>query len=439
MTSTKLDAETEVAVANPYTSAKYRGVVLSLLTVVYAFNFIDRQILVILQEVIKADLGLSDTQLGVMTGFVFAIFYVTVGIPIARIADTKNRVKIISICLTIWSGMTALCGLAGNFVQLLLARIGVGIGEAGCSPPAHSMLSDIYPAAKRAGAMAVYSSGIYFGIAIGYSLGGWLGDQIGWRNTLLVVGLPGVALAVLFWWLVKEPAREVAHKAFDKSKPGLVEALAIMWKFPTFRYIALGSAMASFAGYGLSNFLPSFFMRVHLVSQGNVGLMMGLIAGLGGAVGAIGSGFLAQRLAKRNIAWLMLVPALFVPLAYVSTVATLLATDFASAMWAYPIAGIASACYLPASIAAIHNLVPANTRALSSAILFFILNLIGLGLGPVAAGALSDMFAVTHGAGEGLRLSLLYLCLSLFVSMGFYLMAARTIGKDMKIAHGETA
>jgi len=194
----------------PTYSGGYRKYVLLALTGVYIFNFIDRQILVILQESIKAELDLSDTQLGLLTGFAFAIFYVTLGLPVARLADRSNRRNIITIALTIWSAMTAISGLASNFVQLLLARIGVGIGEAGGSPPAHSMISDYYPKNKRATALAIYSTGIYIGILLGYLLGGWLDEYFGWRRALMVLGVPGVIYAVIFYFTVQEPPRGYA-------------------------------------------------------------------------------------------------------------------------------------------------------------------------------------------------------------------------------------
>ena len=204
-------------VIKPIYTESYKRYVLYALTGVYIFNFIDRQILVILQESIKNDLGLSDTQLGLLTGLAFAIFYVTMGIPIARMADRTNRKKIIALSLMVWSAMTMLSGRALNFSQLLLARIGVGIGEAGASPAAHSMISDYYPANKRATALAVYSMGIYIGILLGYLFGGWLDEFFGWRTALMVLGLPGILYAIFFYFTVKEPPRGYAENLSTKD------------------------------------------------------------------------------------------------------------------------------------------------------------------------------------------------------------------------------
>src|SRR5262245_26254550 len=188
-------------------SGLYRNYVLNMLTLVYVFNFIDRQLLVILQESIKKELDLSDTQLGLLSGFTFALFYVTMGIPIARLADRRNRRNIVAVSLGLWSFMTALSGLARNFLELLLARVGVGVGEAGGSPPAHAMISDYFPPGKRATALSIYSAGLYFGILVGYLMGGYLNQELGWRSAFYVLGIPGVVFSTLFYFTVKEPKR----------------------------------------------------------------------------------------------------------------------------------------------------------------------------------------------------------------------------------------
>jgi predicted MFS family arabinose efflux permease len=206
-----------------------RQYALGVLVVVYTFNFIDRQILSILLEPIKAELGLSDGQLGLLAGFAFAAFYATLGIPIARYADRSNRRTLIAAALAIWSGMTALSGLAQNFWQLLVARIGVGVGEAGCSPPAHSMLADYYPATQRATALGIYSLGIPVGIMFGFVAGGWMNEFFGWRAAFFVVGIPGVLLAVLVRFTVQEPERGMSEgRSIIGNQPGIME---------TFRYL----------------------------------------------------------------------------------------------------------------------------------------------------------------------------------------------------------
>ncbi len=240
------------------TSKHYRQYVLAILTIVYVFNFIDRQILVILQEPIKNEMGLSDAQIGVLSGFVFAIFYVTMGIPIARLADARNRRNIIALSITVWSGMIVLSGFAQNFLHLLLNRIGVGIGEAGCTPPAHSMIADYYPPEQRGVAISIYSSGVGIGIAFGFLFGGWINHFFGWRLAFFVAGLPGILLGLLLYLTVKEPARGSFETLRTASMPSFLTTLAILWKLRTFRYLAIGSGLMAFIGFGAGNFLPSF-------------------------------------------------------------------------------------------------------------------------------------------------------------------------------------
>ena len=226
---------------------------LSILTLVYAFNFIDRQLLAILQESIKADLGLSDSQLGLLTGFAFALFYVTAGIPIARWADRSNRRNIVSLALFVWSFMTAISGLAQNYLQLLLARVGVGVGEAGGSPPSHSMISDMFPPAQRAGALGFYSTGVSIGILFGFLLGGWLNEFFGWRMAFLVVGAPGVLLALVVRFTVTEPRRGLSEaRDLSQQSSSLSEVLALLWQQNSFRHLAFASSLYAFVGYGLS-------------------------------------------------------------------------------------------------------------------------------------------------------------------------------------------
>ena len=259
---------------------------LFLLTVVYAFNFIDRQILVILQEPIKQDMGLSDTQLGLLSGFSFALVYVLAGIPIAYLADRGNRRNIIAIALTVWSGMTAISGLAQNYTHLLLARIGVGLGEAGGSPPSHSMISDYYAPEHRGKAMSFYSTGIYIGILFGFALGGILADELGWRMAFFVVGIPGVLFAGVLMLLLKEPVRGSWDAGADKNaKASFKETLTFLMTRKSFWYAALGTAMMSYKSYGNGNFMPSFLYRLHDMSLSEIGFTLALVSGGAGAVG----------------------------------------------------------------------------------------------------------------------------------------------------------
>ena len=236
-----------IGATNPYASQRVRFYTLGLLTVVYTFNFIDRQLLAILQESIKAELLLSDTQLGLLTGFAFAVFYVTAGIPIARWADNSNRRNIVALAVGTWSFMTAISGLVQNYTQLLLARIGVGVGEAGGSPPAHSMISDIFPPEKRASALAFYSTGVNIGILFGFLFGGWLTEIFSWRVAFFVVGLPGIAIALLVRFTLAEPLRGLSENRDATDAPPVRDVLRLLWSRPAFRHISLGAALNAFA------------------------------------------------------------------------------------------------------------------------------------------------------------------------------------------------
>ena len=296
---------------NPYASRKKAYYTLVILTIVYSFNFIDRQLLAILQEAIKADLGLSDSQLGLLTGFAFAAFYVIAGIPIARWADRSNRRDIVAISLFLWSFMTAVSGFVQNFLQLLLARIGVGIGEAGGSPPSHSIISDIFGPRERASAIGFYSMGVSIGILFGFLAGGWLNEFFGWRVAFVVVGAPGILLAIFLRITVAEPVRGLNEKRQVSATPvPLSEVLALLWNRRSFRHMALGAGLNAFAGYSTSNWTASFMIRSHDMSTGELGTWLALTIGLGGAVGVFCGGLLADRLSARDQRWYTWLPAL---------------------------------------------------------------------------------------------------------------------------------
>ncbi len=394
-----------------YRRPGYRSYVLILLTVVYAFNFIDRQILVILQEPIKADLGLSDSQLGLMTGFAFAVFYVVCGIPIARWAERSSRSNIIAIALALWSGMTALSGSVQSFGQMLLARIGVGVGESGGSPPSHSIISDIYPPEKRASALSIYSTGVNLGILAGFLLGGWIGEYFGWRIAFVVVGLPGILLAILVKFTLKEPKRGLSESAdTNKAKsndeaPSIRDAAKFLFSRRSFVHLAIATGLQAFSGYGVGNWLPSFFIRLHDMSVGEVGTWMALIGGGVGFCGALLGGFICDRLSQRDRRWLLWVPAIAGLLSMPMTLMVFWTENATVAMLLYVLPTLLYYMYLGPCIAAAHSLVGLRMRALTSAILFLVLNLIGLGLGPLAIGVTSDLLSASMGA-DSLRYAL---------------------------------
>ena len=284
----------------------YRRYVLVLLTLVYALNFIDRQILVILQESIKVDMDLSDSQLGLLTGFAFAIFYVSVGIPIARWADLGNRRNIVSLAVAVWSGMTALSGFTQNFWQLLLARIGVGVGEAGGSPPSHSMISDYYPVEQRGSALSFYSTGVYLGILFGFLIGGWINSEFGWRVAFFVVGVPGFLVALLVRFTIREPVRGGLEGRALEVPATFGETLRTLKGFGSFKLFAVAAGLNAFSSYGIGNFTPSFLIRSHGFSSLEVGTSLALITGIGGALGTYMGGVLADRYGANDKRWYLL-------------------------------------------------------------------------------------------------------------------------------------
>ena len=220
---------------------RHRKWALAIMIIVYIFNFIDRQIVNILQEDIKADLNLLDWQLGTMTGLAFAVVYCTFGIPVARIADSTSRKGVMAVALAVWSAFTAVCGLATGYVTLLLARMGVGLGEAGGSPPAHAMISDLYEKEKRGRALALYSAGLYAGTLLGYYLGGWLSEALSWRQAFFVVGIPGIFFAVITWTTVREPERGLSGTRPTGVKVTFLESFRKLWSLKSFRYYSIAT------------------------------------------------------------------------------------------------------------------------------------------------------------------------------------------------------
>lgn len=422
-------------VTNPYSTRTARNYALVLLTAVYSFNFIDRQLLAILQEAIKLDLSLSDSQLGLLTGFAFALFYVTAGIPIARWADRSDRKNIVALSIGLWSFMTAISGLAQNYAQLLMARIGVGVGEAGGSPPSHSIISDIFPAERRASALAFYSTGVNIGILFGFLLGGWLNEFFGWRVAFVVVGAPGILMAFLVRRTLKEPIRGlVENKKVSDDQVPFFEVISLLWNRLSFRHMALGTALNAFAAYGTVNWLASFFIRSHGMTTGELGTWLAMSSGLFGAIGVFSGGLLADKLAPRDKRWYVWLPSIVGFICVPFLIAVQLVSNQYTALILAFIPGFLFNVYLGNAIATTHGLVGQRMRATASAILFLILNIIGLGLGPWSIGMLSDYLAPTLGT-ESLRYAMVILIpLAMFWSSCHFYLASRTLRDDLAAA-----
>jgi|TARA_B110000879_G_scaffold171376_1_gene222213 MFS family permease len=418
----------------------YRKYALGILLVGYIINFVDRSILSLLLEPIKLELALSDSQLGFLGGLAFAVFYTFLGIPIAALADRRSRVKILAVSMVIWSAMTAVCGLANNFITLLLARIGVGIGEAGASPPSHSLISDYFPIETRATALSIYALGIPLGTMIGSFVGGWGADAIGWRYTFFLVGVPGVIFALIVWFTLREPPRGMSDLKPSQAPavpiktappPPVKTVLKLLWSKTSFRHLAFAAGLHAFVSYGAGTWNAPFFIRIHDMSLTEIGSVLALIAGIG-AIGTFFGGYISDKLSDRtdDKRWYFWVPG----------IATLVMVPFQLVAYLYGgvwavvaslmMVAILGNAYLGPSFAMTQALVSLRMRAVASAILLFVLNLIGMGLGPYLVGVLSDILTPDFGI-YSIRYAM---CAAVMVNLWaacHYFIGARTMRGDL--------
>lgn len=433
------------AQGQPY-SAAYTRYAMGLLLGIYIVNFLDRQVVNILAEPMKQELGLADWQLGLMSGLAFAVFYTFLGIPIAQLAERKNRPYIIGSAVAVWSGFTALCATAGNFWQLVAYRVGVGVGEAGCTPPAHSLIADYVPREKRASALAFYAMGTPIGGLLGLVMGGLVADAYGWRAAFLVAGVPGLIFATLSFLTLKEPRRILAERSRQvmAASASFTQTMAYLGSRRTFWLVAFAAAIKAFIGYGHAPFTASFFLRNHgdhigelaagfgLGPVGFLGLALGLISGVAGAAGSWVGGWIADKYGQKDLRAYMVAPAIAslvtipvyivaVSIDHAPTALSILAINaFLGTLWYGPVYGTGQ------------SVVPAHMRATASAILLFIINLVGLGLGPLAVGALSDWFnnGLGLGAAQGVRWALITASSMGVVAFACFWLARRTIRED---------
>ena len=376
------------------------NVALALLTLVYIFNFIDRQILNILAEPIARELQLNDTQIGLMTGLAFAVFYTFMGIPLARWADNprSSRITLMAVCLVVWSGMTALSGLAQNFVQLLLARIGVGAGEAGCTPAAISMIADVFPAKKRASALGIYMMGVPIGSLVGLVAGGLLADAFGWRTAFLLVGLPGVVLAAVLILAVRDPRMEAGAAAVARQQLPFREVLKELSASRVYVLLITANTVGAFLAYGKGVWQIIFFIRSHHLTAGEVGLWLGLTAGTCGLIGSALGGRIGDYLGGRNPRHYFTVPAIGQLCAIPFLVAAYSVGDWRLALALLTVPAVVGTLNYGPGMATTQAIFRPQSRAMATAVKLFVQTLIGLGLGPLFFGVLSD--ALKPAAGE---------------------------------------
>jgi predicted MFS family arabinose efflux permease len=365
-----------------------------MLALAYTMNFLDRQIIVILGQLIKEDLRLTDTELGLLGGVAFAIFYALLGIPVARLAERWNRITIISTAVALWSVMTCLCGFAASFGQLFLARIGVGIGEAGCTPAAHSLLADSFPPHKRSTALAAYSMGIPFGTLLGIAGGGWLGETYGWRHAFLVVGLPGVLLALLIRVTLREPERGRFDPVTSDEAPSFGRVLGTLFTRPAYLHLLAGLALCTFAGAGVGTFIPPLLLRGGIAPNlTQIALVTGLSYGILALTGTAAGGLITDWAGKHNQRAYLSIPGICFIVATPLLIWAFFQTQFAAFAVISSVAHLLALVYLGPSFAVLHNMVQPRMRASAVAITFLVISVLGVGLGPLVVGTLSDFFA----------------------------------------------
>jgi MFS family permease len=426
----------------------YKNYLLTVLLVVLAFNYVDRVALGLVLQDIKVDLELTDTQLGLLSGIAFALFYSVLGIPIARWADRGNRVTIISITVALWSVAVALLGVAGSFLQLLLIRVGVAVGEAGCIPPAQSLIADYFTRAERPRAVARYMLGGPLSVLIGYLLAGWLNEFYGWRVTFIVLGLPGLALAAVAWFTLKEPrlgkpplnvAGRFAATSYSQREtaelstvqPSLREVCVTLWANTTFRHLLFCLSVIFFFGNGIANWQPAFFIRSYGLKTGELGTWFTLIYGVGGLVGTYLGGEWACRRAPTNERLQLKAMAVVCTSFGVISAGVYVSPNPYLAFGLMGLAAVGINMAYGPLFAMIQTLVPERMRAISIALIYLFANLIGMGLGPLAAGALSDALRPWVGE-ESLRYALLALCPGYFWAGWHLWRGSRTVTRDLE-------
>jgi predicted MFS family arabinose efflux permease len=413
---------------------RQRAAFLTVLFLVASSNYVDRNIIGVLLEPIKTEFGASDTMLGLLSGISFALFYATLGLPVARWADRGDRKLVMTLSLAVWSVMTALCGVAATFWQLAAARIGVGAGEAGAIPPAQSLLADYYQPTQRTRAIGIYMMSGTAGYVVALVLGGWIAQNFGWRAAFLAVGLLGLGLAPLTHFVLKEPRRLAQFSVPPGEHETTSAAVRELLRKPSYRNVLSSIVVYFLMAYGSIAFIVSFIIRIHGLNVAQAGATFGVVAAVGTVIGNVGGGALADRLAARDIAWPARLSGWGMMIAMPFYDLALSAHSVVNMAWLLLLAQILTASSTPATFSSLHLVCGSRRRAMAVAIVFFFANLIGLGLGPVIAGSLSDRLAVTHGAAQGLQYALIIVFTVFFpISGWFMLRAARHLKADAEI------
>jgi len=384
-----------------------RNVALGMLFLVGTINFVDRQLLSVLVEPIRAEMQFSDTQFGLLTGLAFALFYAAMGVPVAMIADRWNRVKLIGIACIVWSGFTAACGMVSNFWQLALMRFGVGAGESGGTAPSLSVLADYFPAAQRPMVIGLFTLNGPFGVFVGAAFGGWAASAIGWRGAFLVIGAVGIIVAPLLIWLVGEPARGQMEQRqeVDAAVP-IGHTLALFMQRRSLRMVMIGSALAAFVSYGMLNWIPAFLMRTQGMPLSALTTWFAPAAGITFGIGTFAGGWLVSRAARTSPRAYGSIPALAAAILVPTFIAALLVDSWQLSLALMLVPMAACIVYVAPALALVQNLTPPRSRATAAAVLMLMFNIIGLGLGPLFVGFVSDMLKPAHGD-ESLRWALM--------------------------------
>ena len=430
---------------------------LFVLAAIYVFNYIDRQLMAILIEPVKLEFGISDTEIGLLSGVTFAVFYTVFGFPLGRLSDRVGRKPVIALSCIAWSVMTMMCGLAGSFLMLVLARIGVAVGEAGGTAPSVAMVSDLYPARRRSTALAVLMLGSSLGAIVGLGLGGWIAQHHGWRLAFLLIGAPGIFLGLLLLLTVRtaKPAPLPTHPDGSAVRESWLQTLLELLKTPSFLWLVLTGGTAAIAGYAIGTWSPSFLIRSHGLNVQEAGFLVGVVGGTGATLGTLVCGIVTDRMARRDAGWQIGVPLL----------GTLISIPFALAYFLWPagtalqVGGIAvpqafvfysvfaffGVWWATPCLGAITHLFPATRLAQATAIFVMSMTLLGVGIGPLLIGLLSDLFLPTLGA-ESLRYALaasmsMLVLAAIFLGLalpGYRRQLAQPVGNDVASASAVT-